>query len=165
MADKEQEPKRRNRLVGLEEAANSVLDPVFRKRGFANRDLFARWPDIAPPPYGQTTLPERLFWPRSETGAEGAILYLRCGAGAAMAVAHEGDRIARAVNSYFGYFLVQSVKLSVEPFVPSSAKDEPMPECSPETRAEVGLMVEAVGDDGLREALRSLGENLKTKRS
>lgn len=162
MAKKKDEIKRRNRFVGLNEAANAVLDPVFKKRGFANRDLFARWSEIAPAPLATTTLPERLYWPRSESGMEGAILILRCVPGTALAVSHEGDRIARAVNTYFGYFLVRAIKLSVEPFIPATPDSEPAPECPAEVKSEVARMVGGVDDDGLREALRSLGENIKS---
>ena len=164
MAEKKKTDKRYNRFVGLEQAANSVLDPVFRKRGFANRDLFARWAEIAPPPFDRTTLPERLFWPRSADGAEGAILVLRCQPGAALAVAHEGARIAEAVNFYFGYFLVRGVKLSAEPFVQKPVADPAPPECPPEIRTEVDKTVADVSDDALREALRHLGENIKARR-
>jgi hypothetical protein len=163
MAEKKTEPKRHNRFVGLDVAANGVLDPVFRKRGFANRDLFARWSEIAPPPFGATTVPERLYWPRRETGAEGAIVFLRCAPGTALAVSHEGERIAQAVNRYFGYFLVRAIKISVEPFVPQAPVDTAPPQCPPEIKADVGRMVETVGIDALREALRSLGENLKSR--
>lgn len=163
MAKKKDEPKRHNRFVGLDIAANNVLDPVFRKRGFANRDLFARWSEIAPTPYDKTTLPERLFWPRRESGAEGAILYLRCAPGSALAVSHEGERIARAINTYFGYYLVRDIKLSAEPFEPAAVEDTAPPECPPEVKAEVGHMVETVRDDALREALRHLGENMKSR--
>ncbi len=161
---KKTEIKRRNRFVGLDDAANAVLDPVFRKRGFANRDLFARWPEIAPSPFDKTTQPERLFWPRREAGADGAILHLRCAPGAALAVSHEGERIARAVNTYFGYFLVHSVKISAEPFAPPAPEREKPEPCPPDVAAAVGEIVETVRDDGLRDALRRLGENIKTRR-
>ncbi len=163
MANKKQDNKRRNRLVGLGEAADHVLDPVFRKRGFANRDLFARWPEIAPPPFGETTLPERLYWPRRENGADGAILHLRCAPGTALAVTHEADRITQAVNLYFGYYLLRAIKLSAEPFVPSEPETVSAPECSDDIRSEVDGMVAPVGNEGLREALRQLGENLKSR--
>jgi len=160
---KKNDDKRRNRFVGLEEAANGVLDPVFRKRGFANRDLFARWAEIAPAPFNEQTLPERLFWPRRETGAEGALLCLRCKPGAALTVTHEADRITQAVNRYFGYYLVSAIKLSTEPFTPRTNAPAPPPPCPPEIRAEVAETVEPVQDEVLREALRRLGENLKSR--
>ena len=165
MVEKKDDSKRRNRFVRIDEAASQVLDPVFRKRGFANRDLFARWSDIAPTPFGQTTLPERLYWPRRATGAEGAVLILRCAPGAALAVAHESDRLARAVNTYFGYFLVEAVRISVEPFVVAEPRADVPPACPEAIRGEVARQVEAVDDAGLREALRHLGENLKTRDS
>lgn len=164
MAGKKRQTKRNNRFVGIDVAANSVLDPVFRKRGFANRDLFARWPEIAPAPFGETTLPERLYWPPRANGAEGAILYLRCAPGTALAVSYEGERIAKAVNLYFGYYLVRDIKLSAEPFVPSKDTPEPAQDIAPEIRSAVAETVRSVKDDNLRAALQHLGENLKSRR-
>ena len=163
MADKKKEPKRYNRFVGIDKAATGVLDPVFRKRGFANRDLFARWAEIAPAPFNETTLPERLYWPRREGGAEGATLILRCRPGAALIVAHEGARIAKAVNLYFGYYLVSDIKLSAEPFVPKTVVPDVAPACPPEIKSEVARAVDHVGDDKLRAALQHLGENIKSR--
>lgn len=149
-------PKRRNRSVPLSEAANAALDPIFRKRGFASRDIYAHWADIAPEPYNQSTMPDRLQWPRRESGAEGAVLHLRCRPGAGFAVEHDSQRIAQSVNRYFGYFLVASVKISREPFVQPEPEQAPPP-LSPEVKTQVGAMTEAIGDDALRAALRELG--------
>ena len=52
------EPKRLNRSVGVGEALGRVLDPVFRKRGFASRDLIAHWAAVAPKPYDSVAQPE-----------------------------------------------------------------------------------------------------------
>ena len=150
--------KRRNRAVGVSEALEATLDPVLRKRGFANRALLDQWAVIAPKPYGDLTRPDRLFWPRSEAREGGAVLYLRVADGHQLAVAHEGAAIARAVNRYFGYVLVSAVKLSVEPFRPHSdaagKSETPIPE---EILKEVEMTVDEVSDAGVREALTRLG--------
>lgn len=162
--DKPKPAKRRNRVVSLNEAASSALDPLFRKRGFASRDIFAHWAQIVPEPYGQVTMPDKLQWPRRESGAEGAVLHLRCAPGQALAVTHEGARMAQAVNRYFGYFLVASVRLSAEP-MPVRQKSAPVAkDCPAPLKAEVGLIVDEVEDAGLRAALRTLGEAVYARR-
>jgi hypothetical protein len=157
-------PKRLNRLVGAGEAINRVLDPAFRKRGFASRDIITHWSAIAPPPYDRFAAPDRLHWPRGEKGADGAVLYLRCADSHKHALTHEGAAIAAAINRYFGYFLVSSVRIAVEPFAPARPV-EPV-KAAPLTPAASGRLDSAVGeveDPGLRDALRRLGRGIMGK--
>ncbi len=156
----EKPPKRRNATVSVAEALGRVIDPALRKRGFASRDLVAHWQAIAPAPYGALSVPDRLVWPRNAEGA-GATLWLRAAPGHALALTHEAGRIAQSVNRYFGYVLVGSVRVSPDPFTPGSAalgenRDKP----SERTRTTVSDTIAHVEDDGLREALRTLGHAL-----
>jgi hypothetical protein len=152
------EPKRLNRLVGAGEALQRTLDPVFRKRGFATRDLISRWSAMAPAPYNRIAAPDRLAWPRGERSAGGAILYLRCVPGHQLALSHEGGAIAAAINRYFGYVLVSAVRLSAEPLVVTQVPEAPT--LSSRVPAAVESAVEPVGDTGLRDALRRLGRGI-----
>lgn len=158
---KDGEPKRLNRVVGAGEAIGRVLDPAFRKRGFASRDIITHWGAMAPKPYDRVAAPDRLVWPRGERGAGGAVLYLRCAEGHQLALAHEGERISAAINRYFGYILVESVRLSAEPLVSeTSAGPSGAPEPSARAGGAINDAVVAVADDGLRDALRQLGRGI-----
>ena len=157
------EPPRRNRPVGLSDALSGVLDAALKKRGFATRDLLTHWAAMAPKPYDALTVPDQLKWPRG-AGHEGATLYLRCAPGHALAVTHEAPLIAAAVNRYFGYLLVREVRLSVEPFtVGSVGKSKPKPTL-PEVTKHADEAVSEVDDDGLRRALKGLGEQVLGKK-
>ena len=158
------EPKRLNRTVDIAEALKHALDPAMRKRGFASRDIITHWAAMAPKPYDQVTVPDRLVWPRGERGADGATLYLRCAPGHALALQHEGPMIARAINRYFGYLLVANCRISAEPFSVHS-EEKPQPAAVPDAaRQQVGAAVEKVEDDGVKEALRALGHALHARR-
>ena len=159
----EEPPKRLNRTVGVSEALSGILDSALRKRGFATRDLLARWADIAPKPYDTAAVPAELKWPRG-AGHEGAVLYLRCSEGQRLAAAHEGPLIAAAVNRYFGYFLVREVKLSAEPFRRSSAAPKKSEPTLPEVAQHADTAVAEVHDPALKDALKSLGEKVLSKR-
>lgn len=166
MAEKQKEPKRLNRTVGIGEAMGGILDPMFKKRGFASRDIVTHWAEIAPEPYDTVALPDKLSWPRGDKGADGATLYLRCAPGHALALVHEGQRIAAAVNRYFGFILVGQVRLSLEPFSPHSvaaAKDRPRIDKAASRQVDAAL--EGVEDDELRAALRRLGEGIMRNKS
>ena len=154
------EPKRLNRTVGVGEALGNALDGVLKKRGFASRDIIAQWPAIAPDPYGRVTRPDKLSWPRGERGAEGAVLHLSCHPGHRLALAHETQRVAAAINRYFGYLLVGEVRLSATPFeTEAKTPTAPLP-LSEAGRREVARQVERVADDGVRAALQELGQAL-----
>ena len=157
------EPKRLNRVVGAGEALQKTLDPVFRKRGFASRDLIAHWAAMAPQPYDRIAAPDKLVWPRGERQAGGAVLYLRCAEGHALALQHEAPLIAKAVNRYFGYVLVSGVRLSATPFSAASAAKADAAPRAPETDPAIDAVVEGVRDEGLRHALRRLGTRIKGK--
>ena len=157
------EPRRLNRTVGVAEALGGVLDSALKKRGFATRDILTNWASIAPKPYDQAAMPEQLRWPRG-AGHEGATLFLRCSEGQRLALAHERPLIASAVNRYFGYFLVREVKLSIEPFRPGSAPKAQSKATLPEVAQHAGQAVADVDDTALKDALRSLGEKVLSKR-
>src|SRR5687768_14579949 len=114
MAEKKtDEPKRLNRTVAVGDAMGPILGPALRRRGFAGRDIITNWGVIAPKPYDTVARPDELKWPRGkDRSAEGATLYLRVMPGHALAVQHEGPKIAAAVNRYFGYVLVREVRMS-----------------------------------------------------
>ena len=157
-------PKRLNRTASLSEALGAALDPVLKKRGFASRDILAHWAAMAPAPYDKVTRPDKLSWPRGEKGAEGAVLHLRCHPGHALALAHEGARVAAAINRYFGYILVGQVRLSAEPFSEAQALPETLPALGDVARARIGRAVERVADPGVRDALKQLGQAMAQKR-
>jgi hypothetical protein len=157
-------PKRLNRSVGVGEALGGVLDAALRKRGFATRDIVSHWSAMAPAPYDKVARPDKLSWPRGEKGAEGAVLHLSCHPGHALALAHEGQRVAAAVNRYFGYFLVGQVRLSATPFEIVEAVPDTVPALPEVARARIGRTVERVQDPEVREALRQLGQALARRK-
>ncbi|WP_137151163.1 DciA family protein [Devosia sp. FKR38] len=158
------EPKRRNRTMSMADVLSGALDPVLKQRGFASRDIITHWSVMAPKPYDSVAIPDKLSWPRGERSAEGATLLLRCVPGHALAIAHEGERIAAAVNRYFGFVLVGSVRLSAEPFRPGSAPVANTPlQPSQSVVARVGAEVADVADEEVREALRKLGHALASR--
>jgi hypothetical protein len=149
---------RLNRSVRVGDAIAGALDPALKRRGFASRDIIAQWRAMAPAPYDGVALPDKLVWPRGERSATGATLYLRCAAGHQLALVHDAPRIAAAINRYFGYVLVDQIRLAITPFTPGSAeRAQGSPEIDPAARARIAETVDEVGDERLREALTRLG--------
>jgi len=159
--------KRTGRTKGVGELVGKIIDPVLKKRGFASRDILENWPIIAPPPYNRTTIPDRLKWRRNKAGTEGALLYLRCREGDRMALSYDHERICEAINRYFGYVLVEAIKLSPEPFeakiltkTPNKSQN-PLPEVS----KKIDETIANVSDEQIKAALRELGQGMFSKKT
>lgn len=140
----------------------NALDPALKRRGFASRDLIAHWNAIAPTPWDKLSMPDKLVWPRRDKPEpEGAVLHLRCIEGHGLAMAHEGPAIAAAVNRYFGYLLVGSVRLSPLPFVPAKALQAPKPQpLGREKLSKIATATAGIEDGALKAALEKLGRGL-----
>lgn len=164
MAKAKSKDKRANRSVEIGEAVGGAIGPMLKKRGFASRDLITHWSVIVPAPYDKSTMPDRLSWPRGGAATQGAILFIRCAEAHRLAFAHESQSIASAINRYFGYVVVDVVKLSAAPFSPRSDKiSNNKPEPEPQVRAVVNDAIADVADEGIREALRRLGHGLMSQ--
>jgi len=166
MAEKSPPPKRANRFVQTGDMLGNTLDPALKRRGFASRDLIANWKSIAPTPYDVIAAPDKLVWPRRDRpDPEGAVLYLRCREGHALALSHEAPAITAAVNRYFGYLLVSGVRLSPNPYTgPETAAPMAPKALAPEKAARLADAVSAIEDEALRAALEKLGRGVMGKR-
>ncbi len=162
MAKKTKAPfKRRGKAVGLDELVGKVLGAHLRKRGFANRDLLTHWGVIAPAPYNKVSIPDRLVWRRDQEGAQGAILFLRCTEGQRLMLVHDSEMIAGAINRYFGYLLVGTIKLSVEAFIAGSGeKAQSVFEPDKKERLRIEAELSDIQDEKLKTSLRKLGQGV-----
>ncbi len=156
--------RRVNKSVGLGEALSKIIEPVFQKRGFASRDIINQWRVIAPEPYNKVTIPERLQWSGDNKSAEGAILVLRCASAYKMALTYDSKQIAGAINRYFGYVLVDRIKISLEPFSLSSGEQNyKAPVVTREVHKKISDIVCDIEDEQLKNALQKLGEVVVSK--
>jgi hypothetical protein len=139
-----------------------VLDPVSAKRGFANAELLAAWPEIAGPRYAHTTQPERISWAHGSAAAEdGGTLTVRVEASVALYFQHEIGQILERVNGFLGFGAVRRIRIVQKPIERAIAKEhrEPRPLDPAEEERLAGTLA-GVDDDGLREALKRLGRGV-----
>jgi len=87
-----------------------------------------------------------------------------------MALSHDHERITEAVNRYFGYVLVQTIKLSNQPFPDQNVTDSNngpqnngQINMTPEANGRIEKLVQGVEDSELKQALRELGQGLFSK--
>ncbi len=156
--------KRFNKTIQLDQAMQKVIAPFLQKRGFASRDLIKQWANIVPSPYDRVTIPDRLAWPRGAKSANGAILYLRCKEAHKVALSYDSEIIIAAINRYFGYILVEKIKISLSPF--SYYSDEKIyskKKITNKARKKIDNIVGKVENEKLKQALQNLGENISGK--
>jgi len=162
--------KRTGRTKGVGELVSRLIDPALKKRGFASNEILENWLIIAPPPYNRTTIPDRLKWRRNKAGTQGALLYLRCAEGDRMALSHDHERISQAINRYFGYVLVDAIKLSNETFTEQAKEDltsrqiKNTQNLSPEVSRQIDGAIKGVTDNEIKNALREFGQGLYGKK-
>jgi len=166
MADKKHKtPKRLRRSASIAELAERAIEPMVRKRGFANSELLMRWSTIVSAPYDKGVVPDKLNWPReSEMNPHvGAVLTVRVDPIHALAFTHETETIKGAINRYFGFYLVDKIKPSRRPFVPQleEAKRPTQRRLSEGEEKSLAQMVEGIENPELRESLLKLGRGLK----
>ncbi|WMT87865.1 DciA family protein [Pelagibacterium sp. 26DY04] len=165
MAGKSSPPKRKNRTVQLSDVIDGMLDPALRRRGFANRELIVNWASIVAAPWDRATLPDKLVWPRKDRpDPEGAVLYLRCLESHKVMLPHEAPAIAMAINRYFGYLLIRSVRLSLNPLsLPQAPAGPARRELSAQAKGRITEQTRDIEDPELRAALEKLGRGILGK--
>jgi hypothetical protein len=146
-------PKKVADLLGG--AAGAAL----RKYGFAEERLITHWPTLMGEDLGGRTLPVRLRFPQGQR--QGGTLFIRASGPTALEVQHLSPQIIERINGFFGYPAVAALRLEQGPVErPARAKAGPAP-----APAEVDEpLLEAVADEGLRQALARLQANLRARR-
>lgn len=151
--------KRRGHLRALAAEVPKIAAPVLGKRGFAEAQLVAQWPDIIGAELARQVTPEKLSFARGDR-REGT-LRLRVASGLALEVQHRAPLILERINAFFGYravarlALVQGPPLRSGPARPAG----PRPLAAAEATA-LEARLAAVEDPNLRAALRRLGTTL-----
>ena len=97
-----------NTFKAVSHIAPSLLDPVFKKRGFYNTRLIHEWATIVGFQWASSTLPEKLVSGRGSL--EGGTLYIRTSSGAAFLIRHIEPQIIERINTYFGCAMVSRLR-------------------------------------------------------
>lgn len=130
---------------------------AFRRFGFVQHSIVARWPEIVGPRYARVTAPESIRFPHGRK-SQGVLSLTVEGAHAPM-LQHVIPTIIERVNRFFGYPAVERVTFrqgrvaAVPPAAPAPAPPAPL---SP----ELGDSLRGIADPELRAVLESLARGL-----
>jgi hypothetical protein len=143
----------------------------FEKHGFSAATLLTDWRTIVGNDLATYTAPERLKWPRGieaygdvaddAGGRPGATLILRVDQVRVLDVQYKSRQVIERINAYFGYKAVSELRFIQAPV----AELLPQPVARPVRPAAPTPEVQAVADEGLREALAKLEVTIAARRA
>ena len=152
----------------ISELAGNVLAPILARRAGMTLDLLGAWSDLIGEPFGTSTRPEKIAWPRrvaDEDPFEPATLIVACDGAQAVFFQHESQLIIEKVNVFFGFNAIARLKIVQKPVSTGSNRVEPAHRgLSAEDEAYLASIVEAVEDEALRATLRRIGKGILLKR-
>ena len=139
---------------------------VSESRGFAETRLLTDWAAICGPELAAKVTPVRVHYGK---GGLGATLIVLCDGARAPEVAMSAETIRARVNACYGYNAIVRGKIT-QPAAGRAAptgfsEDPPQFAGKPEPtrRPETEATVRPVADEALREALRTLGDNILSR--
>lgn len=130
---------------------------AFRRFGFVDSAVVARWPEIVGPDYARHSTPKSLSFPHGKRS--GGTLNLSATGSHALMIQHVAPQIIERVNRFFGYDAVARIAirqgLAVERPPASEAAQTPG-----EVPDDVAGSLKAIADDGLRQSLEDLARQM-----
>jgi hypothetical protein len=140
----------------------ATLNDLFKRQGFANRELVTRWADIVGAEIAAHAEPLKIQWPRpvADQPPEPATLVLRVEGPVALEIQHASDVILARVNRFFGWQAVGRLALRQSPLrrlAPRKRRAGP----DAAVVAKAAETLGAVDDPDLRDALARLKASIK----
>ncbi len=131
---------------------------AFRRFGFVDSAVVARWPEIVGPDYARQSTPESLSFPHGKRS--GGTLNLSVSGSHALMIQHVAPQIIERVNRFFGYDAIARIAIRQG----MAAAKEPVTAGADQPRGEVPEDVagslKAISDEGLRQSLEDLARQM-----
>jgi hypothetical protein len=165
-------PPRRASTKGFKRTDSLLTDQIRRAsetRGFAQSRLLTQWAEIAGADIAAMARPVEVGYGRGGMGA--TLTLLTTGANAPM-LEMQKEKLRQKVNAVYGYNAIARVRITqtaatgfAEGKVDFSHQKPRTPPTKPDPalRQKAAATVDPVSDDGLRDALARLGENILNK--
>ncbi len=160
MAETDSVPARKGRSArAVSELVPKVGGAAFRRFGFMQNEVVARWAEIVGEQYARYSTPESIVFPVGKKSG-GTLKVCVTGAFAPM-LKHVEPQVIERVNRYFGYAAVSRVALR-HGDLPATAKRATITEHP--LSAETASTLRDVVDPDLRASLESLARALSSTR-
>jgi hypothetical protein len=106
----------------IADVAAPSLARLFGKRGLANMEILAHWPEIVGAELGAACAPEKIVWPRAAAQADaepgvrlGAVLHIRVEGPQAVELQHRTEEIIARINRLFGFQAIEKIRIVQAP--------------------------------------------------
>ncbi|MDA5193377.1 DUF721 domain-containing protein [Govanella unica] len=151
---KPRKPKRSWKVQSLADSLAPLTREICAKQGFAQSEVITRWRDIVGPTLAAHTLPERLNFPKGQTGAT---LHILADSGFATELQYLAPQAIDRINGYFGYPAVARLMVKQAPVSLYQRKKTRPNAPDPQDQKAAAEDVAAIEDKGLRAVLTNLG--------
>jgi hypothetical protein len=152
-------PPRMNGVRSISDLVGKAGGAAFRRFGFVQHSIVARWPEIVGTRYAAVTAPESIRFPHGRK-SQGTLTLVVEGAHAPM-LQHVLPAIMERVNRFFGYPAVERVTMKqgrvAAPAIPTARTDASTP-----LPSDLGDSLREIGDPELRAVLESLACSLSS---
>ncbi|MDD3287714.1 MAG: DciA family protein [Alphaproteobacteria bacterium] len=156
----------------LPRSISGSIDKIARKTIGKDWNLYAallaHWTEIVGEDYAQVTSPVKISFPKGKPDKErwdsghrsDGVLHVRLPQGLVLDFTYRSDQILSRINGYFGYAAIE--RLTFEPFYGSAtAKAEPKTSApDADMPPEMQSSAKEIEDEGLRQAIESLGKTV-----
>jgi hypothetical protein len=129
---------------------------AFRRFGFVESAVVARWAEIVGPAYARVSSPESLRFPQGKRS--GGTLRLSVSGAHALTLQHVEPQIIERVNRFFGYAAVS--RISIQQGRPQPRAEAPKPQEKGEIPADVASSLKEIADPGLKASLEDLARQI-----
>lgn len=134
---------------------------AFRRFGFVESAIVARWAEIVGPAYARHSAPDSLKFPQGKRS--GGTLRLSVSGSHALLLQHVEPQIIERVNRFFGYDAVN--RITLQQGRPAAMETEPAANTAVgEVPADVAGSLRAIADDSLRGSLEDLARQMSVTR-
>lgn len=160
-AMRKQPDKRGDRRGGSRAVAELVPfvgRKAFRRFGFVDSAVVARWPEIVGPDYARHSTPESLSFPHGKRS--GGTLNLSASGSHALMIQHVAPQIIERVNRFFGYDAVARIAIRQGLSAAGELAGGGTEQRPGEVPEDVAGSLRAIADEGLRQSLEDLARQM-----
>ncbi|MBO0902794.1 DUF721 domain-containing protein [Jiella sonneratiae] len=155
-------PRRPRGARPLAEVSGELMDPILRRKAGMTTGLVAAWAGIVGDRLAETTLPEKLQWPKDRAQGDAfspATLVVAAEPKAALRLQHQTGEILSRVNGFFGFHAVAKIRFVQKPVARAKRDMRPrMRTLGAGDREKIAAMVARIEDPKLKAALVAYAE-------
>lgn len=149
---------RQRRARAVSDIVPGIGRAAFRRFGFVESSIVARWGEIVGETYARHSAPDALKFPAGKRA--GATLHIVCESAFAPTLSHVTPQIVERVNRFFGYAAVERIAIRHGDLPKRRRKVEPKALPSQPLAPDVSSTLREVADPGLRASLEALAHQL-----